>query len=147
MRFDASRFRAVRGSPSGDSRNVARAEETSLELWAEPQLHALEVRVFEARGVLQTVSDRAINADVREPDQAELNRGLSIDDESDCCESNRKYIGVRSVVGRRSDGRPGQISDHRQVGCQYKRDKEPPRIISMEVESDRCDRDSEAFGA
>jgi hypothetical protein len=61
-----------------------------LELWAEPQLHALEVRVFEARGVLQPVSDGAINADVREPDQAELNRGLSIDDESDCCEGDRK---------------------------------------------------------
>jgi hypothetical protein len=70
----------------GDSRTPAQAEGTSLETWAEPQLHALEVRVFEARAVLQAVSNGAVDADVREPDQAELNCGLGIDDESACCD-------------------------------------------------------------
>jgi hypothetical protein len=58
------------------------------------QLHALEVRVLEARGVLQPVSDRTIDADVREPDQAELSRGLGVDDESDGCEDDGRCVGV-----------------------------------------------------
>lgn len=76
--------------PSGAFLNACAGARNVLATRAEPRLHALEVRVLETRAVLQAVSNGAIDADVREPDQAELNCGLGIDDESDCCEGDGK---------------------------------------------------------
>ena len=36
-------------------------------------LHAMKVRVFEPARILQPVADRAVDADVRRPDQRDLN--------------------------------------------------------------------------
>jgi hypothetical protein len=111
------------------------------------RLYALKVRVFEPAWILEAVPDGAIDADVREPDQAELNGDVSVGDDSDRSKNDRKHIGMGSIVGRRSDDRPGQVSDHRQVGCQSERHQEPPPVIGMKVESDRRDRNRESFGA
>jgi hypothetical protein len=105
------------------------------------------MRVFEPGRVLQAVPNRTIDADVREPDQPELNGCLGVGDHTDRSESDRKHVRMRGVVDRRSDARPEYVPRDRQVGDQDERDQEPPGVVGMKVESDRGNGDSDSFGA
>jgi hypothetical protein len=114
---------------------------------ARGRLDALQMRVSERARILEAIPDRAIDADVREPDQAELNGDVRVGDDSDRDQNNREHIGMGSIVGRRSDDRAGQVSDHREVGYQDERHQEPPRVIGAKVERNRRDRNRKSLGA
>ena len=73
------------------------------------QLDVLQVGVFESGAVFQAVPDRAIDADVCEPDQADLNRELGVGDHPDRRENDGMRVGVgpRRKLPPRQSGRRG----------------------------------------
>ena len=101
--------------------------------------------VFEPGRVFQSVADRSVNTDVREPDQRDLNRNVCVGDHTDSTKSDWAYVGVDGVVASSPDARPGEISHCREVGSERECDKKPPGVVRMEVEGDCGGRDGEPF--
>lgn len=84
-------------------------------------LDALEMRVPESSPVPQPVADRAVDSDVREPDQADLNRPVGFGNDTDRRESSRERGRVGSVVERCPNTWPGEVTEQRQVGRKSER--------------------------
>jgi hypothetical protein len=53
------------------------------------RLHALKVGVFEPRRILQPISDRAVNSDMCDPDQANLGSHARIRNHANDSQSDR----------------------------------------------------------
>src|SRR3954449_11898994 len=99
------------------------------------------MRVLEERRILQSVAERAIRADVRQPDQSEYQQPRLPEAQGDCGQNQRKRVRVHKIVETRAELRIDQIPHHEQVRPQEEDDKERPSSSDKAVEKQAaCER-------
>src|SRR5450755_615319 len=102
----------------------------SCESWQTPwQLAgpaATEVRIAEARAVLEPVAEQAVEADVRAPDAGEAQQRVSVEGSRERGERGRTEVAVSCVVTSRPRTPAREVTEHRQIGHQKQSCKGQP---------------------
>jgi hypothetical protein len=97
------------------------------------------VRVLETRRIFQSVADRAIHADVSEPDEGDLQAGVRTVEDAHDGERDRERFAVGGVVKRGADLWAEEVSGRTNVGCEQQNEEQPPLVVGAEIEHDGCD--------
>lgn len=83
-------------------------------------------------------TERAIDADVREPGEGDLNRYSAIGQHADCAQNERSGSGMGKVAGERADPRPGEKAEQREVNRNEQRDQGEDAVVEVEIDDERC---------
>src|SRR4029453_13845769 len=105
-------------------------------------LDALQMTVLECRGVLQAVTEESVDADVREPDQRQLDAPVCIGQHADDGEGDRADGRVQGVVEPRPDPRPCQVPGEGETAKKKKDKKKNHAKTLVKVEDERADEES-----
>jgi hypothetical protein len=97
--------------------------------------------------VLEPQAERAIQADVGEPDQRQRDGKAGPGDDPDQGKDGGGQVGVGQVVGQRAGPPAPQVPEQAQVGCRQQRDKQPPGPPIPAIQQDRHDQQRHAFAA
>src|SRR5690348_17541468 len=97
--------------------------------------------------MFQAVAERAVEADMRQPDQCQRQRQTMIERNADGGQSEWSNGRVRRVVCQRADTRSQQITGKTQIGSQNKECEKSPAAGDAFVESDRHNQQYEPFDA
>src|SRR5690606_12111617 len=126
------------------AKNWALLEPSGARLAADPT----EVRVREARRVLEAVAEHAVEADVRGPDQRDGDRpGRRAYGDPRCREERGPHERVGRVVGGRAHARTGEVGEERDVGHEEERGEDAPARVEARVGSGREQEEQGALEA
>ena len=92
-----------------------------------------QVSVLEAAGQLESVAEHPVKADVGSPDQRKRDQEWVVQRYGCSDEQQRCGLGVEEVVHARTEPRPVQVAEHRNVGYEQEREKEDPARSVLRV--------------
>ncbi len=99
------------------------------------------MRETEACTVFEAVAEPAIQPDMGEPDQGDLERERGVERGRGEAKRDRRQRGVDCIVGGRAGAGAREIAEEAQVRRQQQKGEQPPRGAGMGVE--RCRRAGE----
>src|ERR1700694_2178881 len=97
---------------------------------------SLKVGVFERGRVLEAIAEEPIDPDVREPDEAELDRAVCVRNDPDHCERDRPDRRVHGVVDHGAGLRAREVTEKREIGREEQQDERKPAVVLVEVDGE-----------
>src|SRR5262245_40559045 len=95
--------------------------------------------------ILETITERAVESDMRGPDQARRQQDRRSREDASREAGNGADVRVRRVVGDRAESRAGQGSGKRQVGREKTRREHDPAGAEARVAGSRHDEDAKTL--
>ena len=130
-------------TPCNSSSRRAPARMASSEVFAGAlTLQRPQMRVPERRRVLQPIPHHPVHPNMRRPDAQVRNPGRR-----EQSQPQRQQITVRHVIGDRPPPRRNQVRQHRHIGRQQQRRKQPPALPRMPVQPQTPGQHGQPFTA
>lgn len=101
--------------------------------------------VAEAGRIFEAEAERAVEADMRRPNQPSGGEGRPPRQQGRCCERDWPYVAVGSVVGRGSSARACCISGDGQVGGEEQDSEQGPAFPELAIKQGSAEQDGQAL--
>ena len=101
--------------------------------------------VAETGRIFQAIAERAIHADVSNPDHADRDQyrlGKGVAQQTD---DRRRDVGMNGIVNGRPDLGAYAIGGEREIRCEEENDEQPPGLVQRMVRQQRGDERCEPF--
>jgi protein-S-isoprenylcysteine O-methyltransferase Ste14 len=110
-----------------------------------PSAKPSQVRPMKSGGILEPVAERAVQANVIDPDQRKRQQRRTAQQQGRQRQRRRRKVGMNGVVNARAPARSIQIAQHAQVGRKPQRRKQPPARSGARIEDCRERHRSESL--